>query len=216
MLSSWYKQFFLHQKKQAGEDEAKYKSAANPGSCMVWLANLSLFHNVNFERIQIPKLVLLKIGPSLPWQFCFGFLVLVLVLVLVGVLVATLSTPLHLAASASFSKSSPMQRCWKGSSFSLLGWNFWFLLETTQDWASCQPYLHLCTFLRLCLFQMQSNAKVFIKQQCTMWKLTKKVTESGQLWELISAVFFLQKIRIILLNAVLTPQESLKKPVAHF
>ena len=96
------------------EDEAKYKSAADPGSCiMVWLATLSLFHNVNFERIQIPKLVLLKIGPSLPWQFCFGFLVLVLV----GVLVATLSTPLHLAASASFSKSSPMQLCWKGSSF---------------------------------------------------------------------------------------------------
>ena len=38
----------------------------------------------------------------------------------------------------------------------------------------------------------------------------KKAAESGQLWELISPQFFLQKIRIILLNAVLTPQESLK------
>ena len=38
----------------------------------------------------------------------------------------------------------------------------------------------------------------------------KKVAESGQLWELISQQFFLQKIRKILLNAVLTPQESLK------
>ena len=40
----------------------------------------------------------------------------------------------------------------------------------------------------------------------------KKTAESGQLWEqYLSAVFFLlQKTRIILLNAVLTPQESLK------
>ena len=41
----------------------------------------------------------------------------------------------------------------------------------------------------------------------------KKIAESGQLWELISPQFFLQKIRKILLNAVLTPQESLKNLV---
>ena len=38
----------------------------------------------------------------------------------------------------------------------------------------------------------------------------EKIAESGQLWGLISPQFFLQKIRKILLNAVLTPQESLK------
>ena len=46
-----------------------------------------------------------------------------------------------------------------------------------------------------------------------MGKLKKKTAESGQLWEFISPQFFLQKIRIILLNAVLTPQESLTKIV---
>ena len=34
----------------------------------------------------------------------------------------------------------------------------------------------------------------------------EKIAESGQLVELISPQFFLQKIRTILLNAVLTPQ----------
>ena len=37
-------------------------------------------------------------------------------------------------------------------------------------------------------------------------EVEKKTAESGQLWEFISPQFFLQKIRIILLNAVLTPK----------
>ena len=47
-------------------------------------------------------------------------------------------------------------------------------------------------------------------QHCTMGKL-KKIAESGQLWELISPQFFLQKILKILLNAVLTPQKFVLK-----
>ena len=46
-----------------------------------------------------------------------------------------------------------------------------------------------------------------------MGKLKKKIAESGQLWELISQQVLLQKIHIILLNAVLTPQESLRNLV---
>ena len=41
-------------------------------------------------------------------------------------------------------------------------------------------------------------------------EVEKKTAESSQLWELISQQFFLQKIHIILLNAVLTPKESQK------
>ena len=54
----------------------------------------------------------------------------------------------------------------------------------------------------------QGDEQDFSKQ-CTMGKL-KKIAESGQLWELISPQFFLQKKCIILPNAVITTQEYLK------
>ena len=61
------------------------------------------------------------------------------------------------------------------------------------------------------LFSTNWGSDKFLIHHCTMGKL-KIIAKSGQLWELISPQF-LQKIRIILLNAVFTSQESLKNVV---